>query len=135
MPRLSRWFVRAALLYLLAGFTIGAAVLVQKGGAPWPILWRLRPAHIELLVVGWSVQLAMGVAFWILPRWRSARPRGDERPAWLAFWALNVGVCVAALSRTLLWPPEALLAGRAAIVLAGIAFAVHAWPRVKPVGA
>jgi hypothetical protein len=31
MPRLSVWFIRMALLYLLAGFTLGALLLAHKG--------------------------------------------------------------------------------------------------------
>jgi len=135
VPRLARWFVKASLLYLLAGFTIGAAILIQAGGGPWPVVWRLRPAHIELLVVGWAVQLAMGVAFWASPRFRRPRPRGDVRVAAFAFVVLNTGVLLAAVAQTLLWPPTLLLLGRGAVLVAVVAFAVHLWPRIKPVGA
>lgn len=133
MPRLSRWFVKASLVYLAVGFTLGAVVLVQKGGGPEPQLWRLRPAHIELLVIGWAVQLAMGVAVWILPRFRPPVGRGDTRPAWFAFVALNCGVIAIAAARTFLLPAQVHLLGRIAIVAAAAAFAWHAWPRVKPV--
>jgi predicted phosphodiesterase len=38
----------------------------------------------------------MGVGFWILPRfWRS---RGNEKPAWIAFWLLNPGELMGGLS-------------------------------------
>jgi hypothetical protein len=33
MPRLTRWCVRAALLYLLFGFTLGGLLLSAKGDA------------------------------------------------------------------------------------------------------
>jgi hypothetical protein len=39
----------------------------------------------------------MGVAFWILPRFRTWAERGDERPAFLASLLLNLGVIVAAV--------------------------------------
>jgi cbb3-type cytochrome oxidase subunit 1 len=133
MPRLSRWFIRFALIYLAWGITFGSLILAHKGWPLHPLLWRLLPVHIEFLLFGWTVQLAMGVAFWIFPRfWRS---RGDERIAWLAFSLLNVGVWLAALSLLLGASPYFTFAGRLAEAGAAIAFAVHAWPRIKPPGA
>jgi hypothetical protein len=133
MPRLSRLLIRSALLYLLAGFTIGGLMLFNKGVPLAPALWSLLPAHIEFVLVGWTLQLAMGMAFWILPRWGGSR--GNERLAWLAYGALNLGVLAAALAN---WLPAAglwLLLGRAAELAAALLFALHAWPRVKPLGA
>jgi hypothetical protein len=130
MPRLSVWFVRAALVYLALGFTCGALLLAHKGVPLHPLTWRLLPAHIEFLLIGWTVQLAFGVAFWILPRWRTLR--GDERPAWLAFVLLNLGVWLVVLAG---WTPAAagmLVLGRGLEAAAMAAFALHAWPRVKP---
>jgi len=130
MPRLSRWFIRCALAYLALGFTFGALMLFNKGVPFYPALWRLLPTHVEFLLLGWTVQLAMGVAFWILPRFSSSR--GNEKAAWLAFVLLNVGVWLAGLGPLLGAPPEISFMGRLAEVGAGAAFALHAWPRVKP---
>ncbi len=133
MPRLSVWMVRAALLHLAVGFAIGALLLAQRGAPIHPAVALLRPAHAELLLLGWTVQLAMGVAFWILPRFRAGPERGDERPALLAFLLLNLGVIAAAIGGVTGLGPLAL-GGRCAEGLAAAAFAAHAWPRVKPFG-
>ncbi|HRA68121.1 MAG TPA: hypothetical protein PL187_19000 [Caldilinea sp.] len=130
MPRLSAWFVRAALSYLTLGFTFGALMLANKGIPLHPLLWRLLPAHIEFLLFGWTVQLAFGVAFWILPRWQTQR--GDLRPAWAAFILLNGGIWLVVLGGWSNGPAWWLAAGRLLEVAAMAAFAVHAWPRVKP---
>ena len=133
MPRLSCWFIRAALLYLVVGITFGGLLLFHKGIPIHPFLWRLLPLHIEFLLFGWTVQLVMGVAFWIFPRfWRS---RGNEKPAWLAFGLLNLGVWLAGFGLMLGAPAWLVLAGRLAEASAAAAFAAHAWPRVKPPGA
>ena len=97
MPRVSGWFVRASLVYLGLGFTLGAVLLVNKGFALDLALGRLIPAHIELLLVGWIVQLVMGVALWIFPRF-GLRPTTEGRVglAWIAFGLLNLGVVEAA---------------------------------------
>ncbi|MCB0253048.1 MAG: hypothetical protein KDI55_04905 [Anaerolineae bacterium] len=132
MPRLSVWFIRASLMYLAAGFTLGALMLANKGLRLEPFIWRLLPAHIEVMLVGWTVQLAMGVAYWILPRFQSSR--GNTRAAWLAFVLLNGGVLLAVAAIAPGAPAGATLAGRLLQAAAAIAFAVNAWPRVKPVG-
>ena len=87
MPPLTRFFVKTALIHLALGFTFGALMLANKGVPFYPVLWRLLPAHMELLLVGWTVQLALCVAYWILPRYWQ-RGRGVNRGVWLAclFW-------------------------------------------------
>lgn len=144
MPRLSVWAVRAALVHFGAGVTLGAVILAVKGwpawrpvsppaGAPWP--WWLLGAHVELVLVGWLVQFALGVAYWILPRRRlGGRPaRGREAWAALAIGSVNAGV-LAVATGTLAGAPWAVVVGRALEAVAVAAFAVHAWPRVRPAG-
>ena len=132
MPRLSRWFLRSALLYLALGLTLGGLLLLHKAIPFYPFAWRLLPLHIELLMFGWLVQLVMGVGFWIFPRFR--RSRGDERPAWLAFALINLGVLLAGLGHVLGAPPLILLVGRLAEAGAAAAFGLHAWSRIKSPG-
>ncbi len=132
MPRLSCWFIRAALVHLALGFTLGALLLWNKGLPLHPLLWLLLPAHIEFLLLGWTVQLALGVAFWILPRFQTSR--GNIRPAWLSFVLLNVGVWLVGLAPFLPQLPWLTLAGRTAEAGSALAFTWHAWPRIKPPG-
>jgi hypothetical protein len=132
VPRLSRWFIRASLLYLAGGFTLGALLLVHKGIPLHPVLWRLLLPHLEFLLLGWTLQLALGVAFWILPRFQQGRERGNEALAWWAFGLLNTGVCLVGVGWMLGGPEWVPLLGRVIETAAAIAFAAHAWPRVKP---
>jgi hypothetical protein len=139
VPRLSVWFVRTALVHLTAGFTIGALLLFNKGTPLHPALWQLLPAHVELLLLGWTLNLALGVAYWILPRYKTGPPRGAEWLVWLAYGLLNSGVLAVCLAP---WirvaePAEAALLGFGKLceVLAGAAFAGHILPRIKPHGA
>jgi len=130
MTRPSLWFLRSALIHLALGFTFGGLLLWNKGVPIHPLLWRLLPAHMEFLLLGWTVQLAMGVAYWILPRFYTQR--GDVRPVWLAFVLLNGGVWLAGMGATLAAPAWVILAGRLCEAGAAAAFAFNAWPRVKP---
>lgn len=130
MPKLSAYFLRAALVSLCLGFTLGALLLWNKGAPLHPLIWRLLPGHMEFLLMGWMVQLAFGMAYWILPRWQASR--GNTRPAWFTFALLNVGVllvAVAPYAGSVRW---VLPLGRLLEMLAAAAFAIHAWPRAKP---
>lgn len=134
MPSVSVWFVRAALSYLGAGFTVGALLLVNKGIGFAPGLWRWLPLHLELLLVGWFVQLVMGVAYWIFPRFgMSPAARGREGLAWVALGLLNAGVwlvCAAALGG----PPSLVVLGRVAELGAAATMALNIWVRTRASG-
>ena len=130
MPPLSIWCLRVALLYLGVGFSLGALMLAAPGLHLPAATLRLRPLHLELLLVGWMVQLAFGVAYWILPR-RRGTGRGHEWLAGAAVLLLNVGVMTVGVGGTAGAPAWAIASGRAAELLAALAFAVHAWPRAR----
>lgn len=131
MPRLSVWFVRVSLIHLFLGLTFGGLILANKGlpFAPWT--WTLLPAHMEFLLLGWMVQLAMGVAFWILPRFRSGPPRGNVNLVWSAFVLLNAGIVIVAIQPffNISW---LAMAGRFLETSSILLFVLATWRRVKP---
>jgi hypothetical protein len=89
---------------------------------------------MEFLLVGWLVQLAMGVAFWIFPRFGLGllHPRGNQALIWASFWLLNAGLGLFVLE---LWLPGMLLVGRIAEAGAVILYGFGTWRRIKPQGA
>ncbi len=133
MPRLSVYYIRASLLYLLAGFTLGGLLLANKGLMLSPAIWRLLPLHIEFDLMGWLVQLAMGVAFWILPRFSKGPLRGNERLSWAAFFVINSGILLVALEgiTDIQW---LAMVGRTMELLALTLFAFGNWRRIKAHG-
>lgn len=134
MPTLSVTFIRLSLVYLLAGFAIGAGLLAQKG-IQWPeFIWTLLPLHIEIMLFGWVVQLTMGVAYWMLPRLDQKKERGNEHVALVAFLTLNAGLLVSGLGQAFSLNDGVILAGRLAELGAAILFILHAWPRIRPFG-
>jgi hypothetical protein len=137
MPRLSQLMIRTALVWLATGYTIGGLLLLNKGIPLLPWLWALRFTHVHLLLVGWTVQMACGVAFWILPRLDASGSRGNQRLAWLCYGALNIGVVLAALHDPLAMAIDESAITRGMLVIAGVlyivaimAFVAHAAPRV-----
>ncbi|HYO87327.1 MAG TPA: hypothetical protein VER79_01695 [Candidatus Limnocylindrales bacterium] len=133
MPPLSAWMVRVALMELGVGFTLGAYMLSAKG-IPFDPLYRLALApHIELLLFGWTLQLAVGVAAWILPRFEQPPKYGRIRLAWAGFALLNLGLALVIAGGLMGGPAHPLaLAGRVSEAAAVVLFAVFLWPRVKP---
>lgn len=134
MPRLSTWMIRAALLYLLTGFSFGGLLLINKGIPLNPGLWSLLPAHIEFLLMGWTFQLVMGMAFWILPRFSRGPKRGNVALAWTSFGLLNLGVLILGIGPLIENSPSLTFIGRFAEILAALTFFFHAWPRIKAAG-
>lgn len=130
MPRLSRWIIRAALLYLWAGMTIGALLLAHKGVPLHPALWRWLPVHIEFMLIGWVVQLVMGAAFWLLPRYWTKPHRPRARLVSLAFLLLNGGIWLAVIYALGWGARPFLLIGRILEISAVLLFAIHAWGRI-----
>jgi hypothetical protein len=130
MPLLTRLYLRTALIYLTIGATFGGLILWGKGSggsaASW---WTLLAAHVSLMTWGWLLLLTLGVAYWILPR------SGTERPhSWLvviAYICLNAALLIAAAAAWLSVAWTSSIAGLLQL-LAALAFALHAWPRVRP---
>jgi len=134
MPLLSVFFIRTALIYLSLGFTFGGLMLFNKGITIMPAVWSLLPAHIEFLLIGWTIQLLLGVAFWILPRFSRGPARGREEIAWLSYFLVNAGIWTDVLSPLFHELPWLPLLGRLFEVGAAAVFAGYAWGRVKPIG-
>lgn len=139
MTRASSWLIRASLVHLCAGATLGAWMLAAKaGGAPSTGPW-VFPLHVELMLYGWTLQLVFGVAHWILPRLPGRERDEGVGFVWSAALALNIGiVCIAAAA--LAGPHRLALAGsleaagRVLEAAAATLFAAHAWRRVRPYG-
>jgi hypothetical protein len=97
MPRLSVWMVRSALLHLGIGIILGMLMLWNKGSLLDLRIWLLVSTHLELLIVGWLMQLALGVAYWVLPRFTQEPRYGNVRHGWVGFALLNIGILMVIL--------------------------------------
>jgi hypothetical protein len=144
MPPIARNFVKAAFVYFILAFLLGALMMLDR----WLNLGRwlktVYLSQLHLLVVGWITQLAIGVAYWIFPRLRSRGgvsrplPRGSDALAWFVLVSLNVGL----LMRFLFEPfyfmgPEPWLAALIALsgilqAAAAVGFGLLIWARIRP---
>ncbi|RMH87449.1 MAG: hypothetical protein D6681_15070 [Calditrichaeota bacterium] len=125
--------MRLALGYLVAGFIMGGVILIGKGLTDLAWTRSLLPLHIELVAVGWILQLVIGVSFWILPRFEKPPVRGKETRVWASLICLNGGILLVGLGTLL--PAQAgpaIPGGRVLEVIAILLYVRHIWPRVKP---
>ena len=127
MPTLTRWSIKTALAWAACATIIGV-LLVWPGSPALPY-----PTYLHLLTVGWLSNLIFGVAHWMFPRASAERPRGDVRPAWAGYAALNAGLLIrvgAEAFRDTVPGPWLLLS--AALQLVAVwCWVAHLWPRVK----
>ncbi len=137
MPALTRWYLRTALVWFVAGLAAGVLLALRGWVALPPALAALTPVYFHLLMVGWVTQLIFGVGFWMFPKESSARPRGSERLGWAAYGLLNAGLLLRVagepwLSVSASALPRWLVAASAILQLAaGWAFAANTWRRVR----
>lgn len=140
MDRLSSIMARAAFAWLLAGAVAGSAMMVDE---ELPGSWRvwLGPTHGHMFFVGWFVQFAVGIGYWLLPRKRTAaRPLGyDERLALAAVALLDLGLLLRVAAEPAqrsghdgAWITPTLGASALCQVAAFAIFVVQLWPRVAP---
>jgi hypothetical protein len=128
MPRVSVWLVRTALLHLLLGVTMGAILLAGKSFHLPGWIWAMRPVHVEVLLFGFTIQLAFGVALWILPRTPETLP---TRLPWVAGVLLNAGVLLGALVVAFRAGGMIPVGARILEAAALLALARSIWPRVR----
>lgn len=130
MPRLSYWIIRCALVYLVMGFSLGTWMLLAKAMGSPEVVGRWRPIHAELLLIGWLIQLVIGVSYWILPRLDVQNRRGYEPFVGLAVLMLNAGI---GLNCAGFWMghPLLLAIGRGLEVGGLLLYALALLPRLK----
>jgi len=140
MPRLARWALRAAFIYLLLG-AAGAMLYWTNVLWPWWVpLSAISPTYVHLIVVGWLTQLIFGVLYWMFPILSKTRPRGDPRLAWAVFICLNAGL----IARMIFEPwrsvqpdplnADGLLLSACLQVIAAALFVWISWGRVREHG-
>ncbi len=135
MPAITRWFIKASLLYL--GLALGLAVFLALQPRLGLSITGLSPVYFHLFLVGWVTQMIMGVGLWFFPKYSQQRPRGSEAAAWASFWLLNLGLLLRAVAEPAasaqpapVWL-GALVLSALTQWLAALLFVFNVWPRIK----
>ncbi len=105
MERITVWFVRASLIYLLIGTFLGLLIALHPS-----LQAQFRVAHVHLNLAGFMTMMIFGVGHHIFPRF-SARPLYSRRLVTGTFWLGNVGVVGLTLGFVLGAPPVVMASG------------------------
>lgn len=85
MDWFAKAFIRASLLWFVAGITLGLAMAIHPA---WVVY---RPAHAHMNLVGFVVMMIFGVGYQILPRF-FGHPIHSRALAVAHIWLANVGL-------------------------------------------
>lgn len=98
MPPITRWFIKTAIVYLLAGIILAfVSELPTVNAGP-----LLLPVYWHMIIIGWITQVIMGVSIWMFPRKKRHRKKTQSFSAVAAFWTLNTGLILRFLSEPFL---------------------------------
>ncbi|MDB4887351.1 MAG: cytochrome c oxidase subunit [Gemmatimonadetes bacterium] len=140
MHTLVRRYIKTAILFLAVGLLIGGWMLVRRE------LYGLYPnayevsAHTHALLVGFVMEMILGVALWLFPRPSKEDLRYSPRTAEWAYWVLTLATGSRVLGE-LARPHVESRALRWVVVFAGLAqafglllFFQTMWTRIRPLG-
>lgn len=130
MPAASRWMIRFSLVYLMVGIVLGALMLMNKAYPLYPAVWMALPAHIEVTIFGWIIQLTLGTAYWMLPRFLEGPSRGSRLWVVGMVASLNVGILLVVADAFISINVPLRLAGRLFECLAVVLFVRLHWNRI-----
>ncbi len=140
MPPIARTFVKASFAYFVAAFLLGALMMLDRWLSFSQWLKVVYLSQLHLLVVGWITQLAIGVAYWMFPRFLRAQnphPRGSDALAWAVLVCLNIGLLLRFLFEPFyLMGPKPWIAALIALsgmlqAVAALSFAWLVWGRIR----
>jgi hypothetical protein len=133
MPLLTRWFLKAALVYLILALCTGILLALPDASRVVGVF----PVYLHLLTFGWLTQLIFGIALWMFPKYSPSLPRGPEWLGWSTFVLLNLGLILRmdfepfharAASPFSSWM---LVAAALLQWLSGVAFVANTWKRIR----
>jgi hypothetical protein len=133
MPLLTRWFLKAALVYLILALCAGIFLALPDSNP----LAGMFPVYFHLLTFGWLTQLIFGVALWMFPKFSSTQPRGPEWLGWSTLALLNLGLILRMIFEPLNGVAPSLLSGWMLVIaaifqwLSGVTFVANTWKRVR----
>jgi hypothetical protein len=140
MPPIARNLIKASFVYFVVAFLLGALMMLDDWWNFGRWLQAVYLSQLHLLVVGWITQLAIGVAYWMFPRFlkeQNPRPRGSDALAWTVFVCLNVGLLLRFLVEPFsLMNPQPWLSALVALsgilqAVAALCFAWLIWGRIR----
>jgi hypothetical protein len=137
LPILTRLWIKTALVYFVLALLLGILLAGQSAGLIHLPVQSLFPSYIHFLAVGWISQLIIGVVFWMFPKYTQNKPRRSEGLGWVTYITLNLGLLLRLVGEPLhattnaTWAGWLMAASALLLLIAGTAFVINTWGRVK----
>ncbi|TDY72839.1 hypothetical protein CLV96_1853 [Leptospira meyeri] len=133
MPKISRYFIKSGLLYLLFGVLVYALSEFPKYN--WEI--HLTPVYWHMITLGWVTQIIIGVSLWMYPKGKKQSPKNGSNLVWTAYFSLNLGLILRIVSEPWIYQQKEyfIFPFIISIVLqfTGIlCYVLEIWPRLEP---
>ncbi len=139
MFTLARYYVKAAVLFLLLGLLLGGYMSYVLNIKDSAVPASMITAHTHLILVGFVMMLIMGVALWLFPRPREKvfySPMLSEVVFYLMFTSILGRAIGEVLSGFFAagWIAWLTLAASYGEILGMVLFFANIWQRIKPIG-
>lgn len=137
MPALTRWFIKSAMIYLVAALLLGFVLAMRPLVSLPAFIGLLGPAYFHLFLVGWVTQMIFGVIYWMFPIVTRERPRGNVYLGWATYICLNIGLLLRVVGEPVVSLAKNTALGWLLVLsavlqwLAAVLFVVNSWARVK----
>lgn len=92
MPRLTIFYIRISLFYLLTSSLIGILFLLSREYSSLLFFLKWKNVHLIWILFGWLLQFAIGTAWWIFPRLFTENKYGNLKLGWLGFLLINTAL-------------------------------------------
>ncbi len=137
MPTLTRWYIKSAMLYLIAALLL-AILIGLNGFFKLPALVSfLNPVYFHFFMLGWVTQMIFGVIYWMFPIITRKRPRGSVKLGWASYTLLNIGLLLRLIGEPFVGVHPGTIWGWLLLIsallqwLAALLFVINSWPRIK----
>jgi hypothetical protein len=133
MLTVTRWFIKAGMIYLATGFLllfIDSIPVIEMEISLLPVYWHM-------IAIGWITQVIMGVSIWMFPRKRRDKAGMDTPLTWAIFWTLNTGLVLRFITEpflgtTNIWNQWIIVLSILLQFTAVSLYIAEIWPRVQP---
>lgn len=133
-----RLLVKTSIFYLILGVLLG--IFIQLGyrysAFKWALFWRTT--HVHLLLVGFVLQMIMGVAIWMFPRRKELPYWTPELQGMVLYFLLNTGTITRTVGEPFrnkwVWAYWLWMIGSMAQVLSIFYFIALVYPRIRKPG-
>lgn len=135
-----RYFIKTAVIFLIAGLLSGIYISAAKNIFHTPFGPDLISAHAHIILVGSVMMMIMGVALWFFPRPEKSDKKYNPSLILITYWLMTISTALRFVFQSaagfvyLAWVNVIITITSTFQVVAIILFFFSIWGRIRPVG-